>query len=233
MEIFYIVVLFLLFCFTSFAFTYSCDEAKIWGELRERPPIWMPRFKDIEEEIDEKRHKEYNWSLIDTIQKYVDESILPAAKYFSLLNEIERYQKISDGSIFLQLLWLPGAFSVYISIILVNTEIIESLILSCIIVMIVCIFTSILISVVYEKINKLRIKSFCSYEYDENFPKRLKQETDNVRKAQINTSFIYTHYEYLNRIKNTVIFRSNLRKALNILIIILFLAAGCMVPEIV
>ena len=146
MEIFYIVALFLLFCFTSFAFTYSCDEAKIWGELRERPPIWMPRFKDIEEEIDEKRHKEYNWSLVDTIQKYVDESILPAAKYFSLLNEIEHYQKISDGSIFLQLLWLPGAFSVYISIILVNTEIIESLILSCIIVMIVCIFTSILIS---------------------------------------------------------------------------------------
>ena len=114
MEILLAILMFLLHCFTAFAFIYSYDKSDIKLDIEngENATIKMPKLEDLQEEellivsendsVDEIARKQranegINRRNKEQRQKYIDDVINPAIRYFSLRKDIEYCQSKYRG----------------------------------------------------------------------------------------------------------------------------------------
>lgn len=207
------ILMFLLHCFTAFAFIYSYDKADIKLDIEngENATIKMPKLEDLQEEellivsendsVDEiarkqrvnegirRRNKEQR-------QKYIDDVINPAIRYFSLRKDIEycqsEYRSVLSP-IIMQLFSLLCCSRMLISI---NTF--DSWILTILFVATICTISSLIIHWIYKnKCHNIRMGGYEFIGYE------LPQHSNHI---------ICNHIEFLYSIKETVWFRYSIRK---------------------
>lgn len=182
-------------CFTAFAFIYSGDKAKIWGDLNtdDIPDLKMPK---VSESDAENMHE---------LQKHIETVITPAALYFSLYNDINRLQKNCDDSfiyaLFVQLISLTS-----LARCLMSFEIIKEWVISLIVSVVAC-----------------SIGCFIIYKIYHHSPLRISHFRSTIRENTDSNDLIKIHYAYLHSIKETVWFRYSLRKVLFVISIIVYL----------
>ena len=209
MEILFVVFAYLLHCFTAFALIYSCDEAKIWGDVEEKK-LTMPNLDDFK--IDETE-----WDYKHKRDEYIEKTICPAHHYFLLRRELQWYQSDCDKGLgyglFLQIFSL-----IFLSQMLINGEFIDSWIIAILISLPICSISCFIMYWIYHnywRCQGIRIKHF-NYEQYENCS---------------NNYLIEKHYTYLNSIKETVYFRASVRKILFNASLIIYILFFFSIPE--
>lgn len=207
METLIAALAYLFHCFTAFALIYSCDKAKLWGELEE-PVLNMPKLEEWESQ---QQINDNNVFFYEKRQEYIEKTICPAHHYFVLKKDIEWHQSDCDEglfrSFFLQLFSL-----VFLTQMLIRAEVFESWIIAVLLSIAICSVSCLIIYWIYNNYRRcqgVRIKHF-NYNGFEN---------------SSNNYIIKKHYEYLDSIKETVYFRHSVRKILfnaSLIIYILF-----------
>lgn len=197
------ITLLLLNYFTAFAFIYSTDKAKIWGDLNndDIPDLKMPGTAEVDTEN------------MHELQKHIETVITPAALYFSLYNDINRLQKNCDES-FINALLVQLISLVSLARCLMSFEIINEWLISLIVSVGACSFGCFIIYKIYHH-SPLRIL---------HFRNTIRENTDS-------NDIIKIHYAYLRSIKETVWFRYSLRKVLFFISMIVYLLFFFLLPN--
>ena len=213
MEILLAILMFLLHCFTAFAFIYSYDKSDIKLDIEngENATIKMPKLEDLQEEellivsendsVDEIARKQranegINRRNKEQRQKYIDDVINPAIRYFSLRKDIEYCQSKYRGvfsPILVQLFSLLCC-----SQMLIRTYPLDSWIFIILVVAAICTVSSLIIYWIYKnKCHNIRMGGYEFIGYE------LPRDSNHI---------ICNHIEFLYSIKETVWFRYSIRK---------------------
>ena len=232
----FVVIVFIVHCVTAFFLSYCFDAAELWKD-DEKPTLKTPSVYDLTKDCD--RH---------TIQKYIDEQIIPARDYFSLNHSIENMQ--DDG---VEPVIVYGAAhivpSVLIGYSLFKMDVMPKF-LCFIIPLIVCIAFSFLAHLIYKK-SRLVIysnrenRASLRKEYDiykechERSTESKDSEHSNFRytgfktdeEADFNNFIIYRHNSYLECVHITVKRRYYVRKCFSFVCFIIYALFIMRVPD--
>ena len=198
------IIVFALTGLTSFTILFCCDKAELWNGYDDTPNLRMPSITDVGNISDFRKND------------YITKVIAPAYHYFEENKEIENYQSKDSGSeIACWLILIPSLVLLQWQCLL-RIGFTDSKII-CILISIVTCALSIIIARLIYKHTSLALGKFTytiddlkkdherNYQYD---------ECDLSKEDSLNNYIIDVHGNYLNRIKETVIFRSNIRKVL-------------------
>ena len=191
MNLFALIMSFVIHFALCFLLTYSCEEVNLWGNLDKPPELFMPKLKDV----DLNKYKSDSLKL-DSLQKYVDEEIVTSIRYFDLHNEIKKM--LDDASNSFGMCFILQLSSLAVTTYLFNIVSGFNWILSLLITAAICSLGCFITYTIYKHTNlKFSEIKFSNY----------REETHNF-------SWISTHYRYLLRIKDSVRLRFYLRKIL-------------------
>ena len=227
MEIAIAIFAYILFCVITFFIKYAYDISKIWGD-GEPIKLSQPSLNDFQENAEERFHRIYN----STVQKYVEKIITPSALYFHLRKDIENYQYDASQRTF------PGFFLQLFCVLLsatmlLRSEMLDSWILSILIVGAICVLSAFIIDLIYKRhsiCHRLRAKHF---PRDEAYYKRVANYNDFPISYEnnLNNITIKMHYQYLLSIEHTVIQRYYLRKMISKIEFLVYVLFFFTIPE--
>ena len=211
MDILYLIVWFLIHCFTAFLLAYSNDNVKLWksnNEIRLKEPSL------------------YDLDLYDMLKvhRYVEDIIKPSHHYFVLRSTIEKQNK--DDSRYGAAIILQASSLLFVIKYMREVFPLLNYFTASVISVIACGIGCLIVSIVYQK-SHFSIANFDyneqdlrnSFVYDESEYPLISEET------AFNNFVINKHYHYLLSIESAVWFRSTIKKtlyALSAIIYILF-----------
>lgn len=209
MNILWLIISVVIFFANAYLFMYVNDKANVesWKNYHD---IYLkrPSIDDLNETNGDK----------EKISKYIEEVICPANKYFSLKSYLAEIQK-DDGA---QGLFCFGLQFFLFFIIVYNTMRVFpnmgmndfwycSLVGA--IVIVVCVIGYGIIIKIYNKTSALPIWEYNSEDIKQQFI-TYKEEFDISEENSFNNYVINFHYNYLLSIKESILFRTNIRKVI-------------------
>lgn len=208
-----VIAAFIVHCITAFLLSYCFDTAELWEDDK-APAVRTPSIYDLPEDCGR-----------CTINKYINEQIVPAHKYFSLKSEIENMQNTEYEPIIVYLV-AHTVPTVLIGYSLFEMDVMPRF-LCFAIPLIACIALTLLAHLIYKK-SRLVIcsngesKVSMRKHYDEAKEHHERVLSDKFRftefeideETDFNNFVINQHYFYLSIIHSTVEKRYFVRKAL-------------------
>lgn len=227
MEIFIAFLSYIMYCGVSFVLKYCYDKRNMWGD-NNPITLYQPSLSDIQEDENDYTNKINRYNA----QQYVKDVIIPSALYFRLKKDIEFYEEDKSRRSF------PGFFIKLFFIglstmMLVRSQLIEVWLIALLIVVLICLFSSYIISLIYERSNicyNLRVKHFYK---DEGYYKRIANH-NNYKisyECNLNNIIIKKHYEYLLSIEQDVIKRYYIRELISKIEFWIYLLFFFCIPE--
>lgn len=217
------IILFVLAGLTSFVTCFCFDEVELWNEGDDIPPLKMPSIDDV--------------GNISNLKKndYIADVIAPAYHYFEEKNEIEWYQS-KENSYNSKILC---RFVLMLSIVLLQSKSLLKIGFAknrmiCLLISIVICSLSFFIAWFIYKQTSLPLGKF-TYTLD-----KLQKEHEHFcqyneyglsKEVSLNNYIINVHWNYLRRIKATVVFRSNIRRVLCVFACIIYFLFFMQLPN--
>lgn len=193
---------------TSFAMKYCCDREIIWHNNETPPNLHMPKLYDLNEKCDVYKQ-----------QKYVDKVIIPSNNYFSMISDIEYYQK-NDSFILkmvvklLTFLFVENTFR--------KTQITQYVWLNLIMGIVFYLLIILVVHIIYNR-TRLKLGTFQLRvsELKKDFyylREHCEWEFDVPEEKALNNFIIEKHHSYIRCVHYTIEKRYQLKKALETIV---------------
>lgn len=214
-----------LHCVMAFVLKYCYDEEFIWHKNEEVPNLHMPKLFDLSKEC----------SLYNQ-QKYVEEVIIPANKYFSEVADIESFQ---ENEIMVQwIAWTPTFLLVANAF--RKTQITPYLWLNIVIAITICVLIVFIVSMIYNR-TRLKLGTFESSVSD--LKKRfydareycIENNIDFVcdisEENALNNHIIEVHHRYIHSVHYTIEKRYRVKKVVESVTGLIYVLFICRIPN--
>lgn len=199
-----IIVTFLLYCGVCFLLHFCYDAAEFWESKNDEPRLYMPKLTDLGGDVS-----------VREMQKYTEEIISPAIRYFEMKREIEKSEDSLSNNIMGAGILLLVSFAAF-TVALVEVNFLAIKWLCPVIALPICVFVFWFTLLLYRKSFQIRK---CKFSLD-----KLKEDAMQYNKYNnkfsisesdaVNNYIIMSHYNYLYSIYDTIILRSSLSKSL-------------------
>ncbi|MEE0785848.1 MAG: hypothetical protein U0M10_07855 [Oscillospiraceae bacterium] len=217
MYVLSLLLLLLLNMLIVFSLAYCGDELDLWLDGKE---LTMPRLEDVGSVDD------------DGKEKYIERVIAPAYCYFKLVNDLRERQKDIENT---NLSWivLDLVSAILMGRIILTWGVITSRLLVLLVTIAICALSNLVAFYVYEK-SKLKLHNFC---YSCALDKETAKQADEIASFGIseetaeNICMIRMHDAFLQKNKESIIFRASIRKILFVVGGIVYLLFFFRVPD--